>query len=324
MSTTDNRRAASLAAAVLLLAAGAAGAGGLSITENTASGRYTVTDGGRPVLVYNFAAVPVPASATGKYAVARSDYVHPLYGPGGEVLTTDYSPDHPHHRGLYWAWPEVTWRGETRDLHALQGVFARPVRMVRQEVADGRAVLEAENNWMWGDAEPIVNERATILVALQKDGRRAIDFELRFTALVDGVTLARRGRTHYGGFNCRLSARTDQVILTHSDTNRAPAEAWACLTGVPPLGKSPVSVALLQDPANPGYPGDWVQYPNLNWLQPTFPTSGTAFALRRGQPLTLRFRVVVAAGAINDATLRGFWSDYAADAPARRSFLASE
>ena len=31
------------------------------------------------------------------FAVARSNDVHPLYGPNGEVLTKDYSKDHPHH-----------------------------------------------------------------------------------------------------------------------------------------------------------------------------------------------------------------------------------
>jgi hypothetical protein len=304
-------RLAGCLAAACLSASAARAAGGLAVAEDAASGRYTVTDGGRPVLVYNFGLVPVPAGVSGKYAVARGDYVHPLYGPEGEVLTKDYSPDHPHHRGLYWAWPEVTWKGETRDLHALQGVFARPVRIARQEAAGGCAVLEAESVWKWGDAEPIVGERATISVAPLKEGRRAIDFALRFEALADGVTLARRGRSHYGGFNCRLSARASQTIVTHADTNRSPAEAWACLTGVPPLGKGPVSVVLLQDPANPGYPGDWVQYPNLNWLQPTFPASGTAFELRRGQPLTLRFRVVVSAAEPSAETLRLLAAEYA-------------
>jgi len=95
--------------------------------------RFTIEDRRQPVLTYNFGTVPVPAGVNGKYAVARSNYVHPLFGPNGEILTKDYSPDHPHHRGIYWAWPEVTYRGETRDLHALQGVFARPVKMLRQD-----------------------------------------------------------------------------------------------------------------------------------------------------------------------------------------------
>jgi hypothetical protein len=38
------------------------------------------------------------------YARARSDHIHPLSEPGGAVLTKDWPVDHPHHRGIYWAW----------------------------------------------------------------------------------------------------------------------------------------------------------------------------------------------------------------------------
>ena len=286
---------------------------GLRILEDPATGRYTVAEGTKPVLVYNFNTVPVPVGVTGRYAVARSDYVHPLYGPDGEVLTQDYSPDHPHHRGLYWAWPEVSWKGERRDLHALQGVFARPVRIVCKDVTNGCAVLVAENVWKWGDTESIVSERVTISVPPAEKGLwRVIDFTLRLQALVDGVTLARRGQTHYGGFNMRLSARAEQKIVTHTgEPGQTPRQAWACLTGLPPEGKRPVSVVLFQAPDNPEYPGDWIQYPNLNWLQPTFPSQGTACALRRDAPLTLRFRVVVLSGDTDATTLQRFWADYA-------------
>ena len=273
--------------------------------------RYTILDSGTPVLTYNDGIVPVPEGITGKYAVQRSNYIHPLYGPNGEVLTADYQKDHAHHRGIYWAWPEVTWKGEKRDLHALQGVFARPVRIVSKEVTSGCAVFEAENVWKWGDAEPVVRELAKISVSQEKDGRRMIDFELKFESLVDGLTLARRGQSHYGGFNIRTSAREKQKIATHTDppeTNQR--KAWACLAGVPPNGKESVSVVVLQDTSNPEYPGDWIQFPNINWLQPTFPTKGTAFELKKGSPLVLKFRLVVCKGEADDAAMQKLCEEY--------------
>ena len=310
-----NVRAVLLFGATAAFGAESQAADGMRITEDAATGQFTIADGAKPVLVYNFNAVPVPVGVTGQYAVARSDYVHPLYGPGGEVLTQDYSPDHPHHRGLYWAWPEVTWKGEKRDLHALQGVFARPVRIVRRDVTNGCAVLAAESVWKWGDAEPIVRELATVTVLQEKEQRRAIDFEFRFWALAEGVTLARRGQAHYGGFNIRLSARTDQQIVTHTgEPGSKPRQAWACLTGIPPAGKQPVSLVILQDQANPGHPGDWIQYPELNWLQPTFPATGTAYGLKTDTPLILRYRLVVFEGEADEATLQKLWLDYAGTA----------
>jgi len=275
----------------VVFALAAVAVAGMSVKVDEQTQRYMIEDNGQPVLTYNFGTVPVPAGVDGKYAVARSDYVHPLYGPNGEVLTKDYSPDHPHHRGIYWAWPEVTYGGETRDLHALQGVFARPVKMLRH---DG-GVLEAENVWKWGDTEPIVREQVLIRV---RPGR-VVDFEFRLTALKEPVTIARRYRDAYGGLNLRFAALQKQKIAT--------SDGWAVITGVPPGGKEPVSVAMFQHPDNPG---DWVQYPKLNWLQPTFPAKNTAFTLTPDKPLVLKYRLWVFAGAPDEKELARRWSQY--------------
>jgi hypothetical protein len=303
-----------LTVATLLVCAGSSAreAGPMSIRPDAETERYTILDGDRSVLTYNFGTVPVPKGVGGKYAVARSDYIHPIYGPRGEELTKDYSPDHPHHRGIYWAWPEVSYKGKTHDLHALQGVFARPVRILRAEADGDRAVIEAENVWRWEDREDIVAETVRISAGRLRDGARALDLSFRFTALVDGVTVARRGKNKYGGLNIRLSARRDQRIVTFADPADArPRRAWADLVGVPPESKQRIGVAILQHPLNPRYPGDWVQYPNLNWLQPTFPASGEAYELRRGEPLALAFRLVVHEGDWGEKELAAAWSAYA-------------
>jgi len=266
-------------------------AAALSVKVDEQKQQYTIEDNGRPVLTYNFGTVPVPAGVKGQYAVARGDYIHPLYGPGCEMLTRDYSPDHPHHRGLYWAWPEVTYKGEKRDLHALQGVFARPVKMQRHT----GGIIAAENVWKWDDKEEIVRERSFINVYPVIDGLRVIDFAFHFEALVPGVTIARRHQDAYGGFNCRFSTREHQKIVTN--------RAWAVITGVPPDGKKPVSVGVVQRKTNPEFPGDWIQYPNLNWLQPTFPAKGKAYELKPGTPLDLEYRLVISAGELDAATM---------------------
>ena len=56
-------------------------------------------------------------------------------------------------------------------------------------------------------------------------------------------------------------------------------------------GTQPSGLVVLQHPGNPHYPGDWVQYPNLNWVQPTFPASGKRHVIAQGKPLVLRFRL---------------------------------
>ena len=58
---------------------------------------------------------------------------------------------------------------------------------------------------------------------------------------------------------------------------------------------APSGLTVFQYRGNTDYPGDWVQYPNLSWCQPTFPAAGTRYALRRDQPLVLRYRLFVQA-----------------------------
>jgi len=279
-------------------------------TEDSASGQVDLTEGSRPVLRYNYRTVE-PGELLSRvsegnriYARARSDYIHPLYGLAGEVLTRDWSVDHPHHRGIYWAWPEVDFGAERGDLHALQKVFARPTGRLELRNGTDFAEIEAENEWRWEDREPVVRERAVIRAWRSTAEGRVVDLTFEFVALKEGVSLARRGTTAYGGLNIRLETPRDQVIQVHTDpSGAAPRRAWSDLSGVFG-GRSELSgLTVLQHPSNPGYPGDWVQYPELSWCQPTFPASGTRHVLGLGAPLILRYRLWVHAGGAPSETV---------------------
>lgn len=271
------------------------------------SGQIEITEAGKPVLRYNYqtiepgAVLDKVAAGNRIYARARSDYIHPLYGLNGEVLTRDWSVDHPHHRGIYWAWPEVDFGAERGDLHALQKVFARPTGNTRLESGPVFAEIEAENHWLWNDREPIVHEVALIRAYRATPRGRVIDLAFQFTALRDGVTIARRETDKYGGLNVRLETPKHQVITFFtSPLNATPRRAWSDLSGQFPGADAASGLTVLQGLSNPDYPGDWVKYPELSWAQPTFPAAGTRFPLGRGKPLVLRFRLLVHAGTTPD------------------------
>ena len=71
------------------------------LSFNREAGGIRIREGEKDVLFYRTG----PNSADGSYE--RSNYIHPLYGLDGEVLTEDFPEDHLHHRGVFWAWHQV-------------------------------------------------------------------------------------------------------------------------------------------------------------------------------------------------------------------------
>lgn len=271
----------------------------MQVKRDLYTGQIVITQGDKPVLKYNYQLVCPPegyvasvAQGNRKYARARSNYIHPLYGPNGEELTYDWSHDHPHHRGIYWAWPEVDWRGERGDLHALQRVWARPTGNVSFEVKAGKAMIVAENRWFWEDETPIVRELTTISAHAAANHGRFIDLTYSFEALADDVALARRGTNAYGGLNIRMSPIKDMRLIHHADpVSDSPRRAWSDSWGIRHGGKTPVGFAVLEKTTNPDYPADYAEYPDLPWFQPTFPAAGTRHVLKKGTPLVLQYRL---------------------------------
>jgi len=85
--------------------------------------------------------------------------------------------------------------------------------------------------------------------------------------------------------------------LEHTDPAGAgPRRSYAQIAGIPTGGKQASALAIIQHAGNPQYPGDWVKYPKLAWLQPTFPAQGRRYVLTKGKTLTLQYRLWIRPG----------------------------
>lgn len=247
------------------------------------------------------------------YAVPRSNYIHPVFGLNGEILTRDWSKDHPHHRGIYWAWPEVDFGSERGDLHALQKVFARPTGRIKIENGRNYAQIEAENIWITEQGLNTIAREVSLIRTYSKIRYgRMIDLAFWFEGLKDSVKIARRGIEHYGGLNIRMMTPDGQEISYHNGSEgQFPQRSWSDLSGVFAGNKEASGMTVFQHKDNPQYPGEWVEYPDLSWVQPTFPTSKTRYELIPGEPLILRFRILVHDGMKPDVqVLNELWDDY--------------
>jgi len=253
---------------------------------------------------------------TSIYAVPRSDYIHPLYGLDGEMLTRDW-PDggHPHHRGIFWAWPEVEYGKERGDIYALQRVFARPTGNIEFTSGPVYAQLVSENLWMWEDKEPVVREQAVIRVYRAATGSRIIDLTIKMLALKDSVTIATRLTNSYGGLNLRMQTPELQDISYFTDKRSSkPLRTWSDFNGIFKGSKSVSGLMVLQNQDNPEYPGEWREYPNLGWVQPTFPTPNTRYQLSTESELVLRYRLIIhAGGKPSEEISKMYWDAYNAN-----------
>lgn len=309
---------------------------GLTAERDPATGQVIVKEGEDLVLQFNYETVyegdvihlesAKPEDYTRRevdtfvtaalYAVPRSNYIHPIYGLDGEMLTRDWPEGaHPHHRGVFWSWPEIEYGSEMADLYALQQVFARPTGSINMQGGPDYALITAENEWRWNDEEPIVLETATMKIHKATPHTRIIDLAIRFVALQDSITIATRNTDSYGGLNIRMQTPENQAIAYHTDeADAAIKRAWSTFSGNFDGGEALSGLAVLQHSANPEYPGSWQEYPDLAWVQPTFPTHGTRYPLRPDRPLDLRYRLVIYKGEQPDQQLlQEWWDNYQSD-----------
>jgi hypothetical protein len=163
----------------------------------------TLTEAGKTVLVYRTKPLD-PAAEPG-----RSNYVGALYAPDGAALTEDKPGDHPHQRGVWWAWMKVqTGGGTVADGWYMKGLsyFVRQRRFLGD--AEGGGTLTVDVDWMVSSGPELVyvaRETTRITVRPLKAGARRVEFDTTITARVDALGLGGSDDDRgFGGFSIRL------------------------------------------------------------------------------------------------------------------------
>ena len=305
---------------ILLLFAGCAtievdrpSANSLQILEE--DGGYRVIDAGGPALFYQLE----PTSLEGRYQ--RSNYVHPLYGLDGEVLTEDFPEDHRHHRGVFWTWHQV----RIGDIRAgdpwLAQEFSWSVEEAR--VLPGRNGLYLRHRWYSPDyiegREPIAEETAEVVVHPATGTVRMIDFDIRLRALQKDVQLGgSEDDKGYGGFSVRVKMVPDLRFAAAEGEvlpARAPIDAGSWVDFSADFGGrgSPSGVAILVHPDSAGYPQPWIlRSPATPSMQnPVWPGPDSV-PLPADDHVRLRYRLVVHRGTAEDVDLAAMAEEFGA------------
>jgi len=284
--------------------AGAAVQHPIKIVE-TDQGFY-ITEGEKQVLFYQ----RKHKSMDGKYL--RANYIHPLYGLDGEVLTEDFPSDHPHHRGVFWAWHQV-WLGDKKlgDSWAAQDFFWDVYDAEILTIDSQSQALKLHVYWKSplltdadGRQQPFVKETTTIRVHRAEGDIRKIDFQIELLALKDNMRLGgSEDAKGYGGFTTRIPL-PDGLAFTgtngHVEPTNLSVEAgpWLDFSGnLGGQGKT-CGLTILCHKSSPGYPQRWILRRKGSAQNAVYP-GREPVPLSREKPLILRYRLIIHRGDVS-------------------------
>ena len=287
----------------------------INITETDQG--FIIKEGQEKVMVYQ----RKHKLLDGKYS--RADYFHPLYGLDGEVLTEDFPADHPHHRGIFWAWHQI-WLGDTKlcDPWAAVDTFWDVYDAKVLTLGSEARALQVHVHWKSplhvdssGKQIPFIKETTTITVHKATDNMRKIDFQIELLALEDNMRLGgSEDAKGYGGFTVRIPLPAD---LTFTGTNgpvepttlSVEAGPWLDFSGN--LGKAgkKSGLAILCHSSSPGYPQRWILRRQGSAQNPVYP-GRYPVPLFREKPLVLGYRLIIHRGNAHDIDIDHLQSEY--------------
>lgn len=276
-----------LASSVLTCSIGAQNGAdvGVRIVPNEPARRVDVFIDGRPFTSYIW-----PGSV-------KKPVLYPLRTANGTIVTRGYPldprpgerVDHPHHVGLWFNYGNVNgldfWNNSEAIEPAERGKYGtiRHVKIKRAAGGKTSGVLEVEMEWVGPDGKALLREETTFIFHAGAN-QRAIDRIATLTALdkrvvfednkegVIGIRVARQLEqpadkpevfTDASG-KATAVPRLDNTGVTgryRSSEGKTGDDVWGTrgrwtmLTGK--IGQEPVALAILDHPANPGYPTYW-------------------------------------------------------------------
>lgn len=276
-----------------------------------------VKEGDQKVLFYQ----KTPKSINGGYT--RNNYIHPLYGLGGKVLTEDFPEDHYHHRGIFWAWHQVIVDGEEMgDMWETED-FTWDVKSVETMISEKKAIVEPVVHWKSSDMKdasgnkiPFVKESTSIATHPSRDGMRMIYFTIRLRALKDDVYIGGSDNEKgYGGFSPRIILPDDiEFTADYGDvepeTTAVPASPWMDFTGSFTDKNNQSGILILCHPSNPGFPPGWIIRNEGSMQNPVYP-GREPVRVPQSEQTILRYRMIIHKNELNKNAIQQLFSNYA-------------
>lgn len=275
-----------------------------------AEGGFLFTENNNKVLFFQ----TEPKNKDGKYE--RCNYIHPIWGMNGKVLTEDFPVDHLHHRGVFWAWHQI-WIGDQRigDGWELKDFDQQVNEVEFISNRDGAAIFKTEVAWLsdkWkrlGKKVPYLRENTTITIHPESGKYRKIDFEIHLLALEENLSIGgSEDEKGYSGFSVRM-VLPDDVTFTGPDGKITPevtqveSKGYVNISGSVGANSSQGGIVIADNPENPGYPQKWILRDKNSMQNAAFPGT-SAIPISTTEAMVLKYSLIVYSGSLNDRKIQ--------------------
>jgi hypothetical protein len=299
---------------------------GPTITLTKDETKSTISIGDQPVVCYVHSETLPPEGVDPVFR--RSAYIHPLYSPGGEILTRIQPPDHWHHYGIWNPWTRTHF-GEYKvdfwNLAAEQGTvrFAEYLDALEQQDQAGFRVRHDHIYFTEDGSEAVaLNEVWNVTVKAENENSYVLDLSTTLsTPLAGGITLEQY--RYGGGLGYRGTERWwpgNATVLTSEGKTWSDADAsharWVRIEGESSVPEGRSGILFLSHPGNRSHPEPMRMWPpnsnegKENMFFEFCPIRHQEWVLDQGKEYVLKYRMVVFDGALDQETAEAYWKEF--------------
>ena len=274
---------------------------------------------GKQVLRYNYKPVSPPTPEIDPVQT-RDAYIHPVWTPGGRIITDDFHPDHLHQRGIFMAWTKTRFKGRTPDFWNLgdgsgavrfkefRKVFQGPVFAGFQAVQEHVDLSAPEGE------EVALTELWDVRVWRLGLGEGYFVFDLDSVQQCATDAPLTLPEYLYGGMGFRgARSWTPDALSVETSTGKdrksgdGSREDWCHFQG--PVDGKLAGIVVFGDPQNYRAPQPLRIHPEMPYFSFT-PVRMGEMQIEPGRPYHSHFRFLVYDGKMTTKTVKSHWIDF--------------
>lgn len=242
-------------------------------------------------------------------------FFFPVNGPAtGGSVTSMRNAEYPHHSSLFFGCDRVNGGNYWQE-----GLERGQIRSKGPEIIEtgkDKVVITDECFWQRPGADAPMKDTRKITITVPSANLRQIDFEITLEPLMDVEILQTNHSLFSGRMDPDISVTNGGTMVnaegqTGEKGTFGKASPWMDCYGQ--RGKVVEGMAIMQHPSNMGFPSPWFTR-DYGFFSPTpmyWPPSGEkSTKMKKGEAVTLCYRVLVHTGNHQEAGIAGAFEKY--------------